>query len=436
MKRILLVAFVLCLATAGLAAPPDRHVVLITIDGLRPAFYLDDAWEAPELRALVVAGASARRVEGVFPTVTYPSHASIATGVRPVRHGIAFNVRFDPAEGRPSWYAEASDLRASPIWEWARAAKLSTAAVFWPSTVGARIDALVPERDYFARKEPLELLRRSVTPGLFERLGVTPGAESFKDVTSWDVFATETAAAIIRRERPRLLLLHLVETDYRQHSEGPESGEAKAALRRVDAHIGTVVRALRDAGIASKTAVIVTGDHGFEPISGLVFPNSLLTRAGLRSCPGAQEGWRATVHVTGAAGAVFVNPPGDPAAADAAEAALWAAAPGHYTLISRTDLDRMGAFPNAAAFGLEAAPGWGMSGACDRGATGPAGGGTHGYLPSRPSMATGFIASGDGVRAGASVERMRLVDVAPTVARLLGLTPPRVEGRVLEEILR
>jgi hypothetical protein len=63
-------------------------------------------------------------------------------------------------------------------------------------------------------------------------------------------------------------------------------------------------------------------------------------------------------------------------------------------------------------------------------------GGQHGYLPSHPRMPTGFIAAGAGVQAGVTLERMRLIDVAPTAARLLGIEVPPVEGRVLEEILR
>jgi hypothetical protein len=88
-----------------------------------------------------------------------------------------------------------------------------------------------------------------------------------------------------------------------------------------------------------------------------------------------------------------------------------------------------------AAFGLEVAPGYGYSGAC-RGPLVRAGrGGTHGFLPTRPAMATGFIAHGAGVKPGVVIERVRLVDVAPTVARLLGLATPPMEGRVLAEIL-
>jgi predicted AlkP superfamily pyrophosphatase or phosphodiesterase len=52
---------------------PERHVVIVSIDGLRPDFYLGEAWAAPELRALLKAGSHARAAEGVFPTVTYPN---------------------------------------------------------------------------------------------------------------------------------------------------------------------------------------------------------------------------------------------------------------------------------------------------------------------------------------------------------------------------
>ena len=106
-------------------------------------------------------------------------------------------------------------------------------------------------------------------------------------------------------------------------------------------------------------------------------------------------------------------------------------------MLTRAELDALGAMPGAA-LGLEAAPGWAIGASCDRGLTEPSrtGLGTHGFLPSRPSMATGFVAAGAGVRSGVALERARLIDVAPTAARLLGIPAPPVEGRVLEEILR
>ncbi len=416
------------------AAGSQRHLVLISIDGLRPEFYLDASYPAPALRALA-AGSHARAVEPVFPSVTYPGHASIVTGVRPTRHGVLFNTLFEPTGERGRWYEEAADLRAPPLWEWARAAGLTTASVSWPSTLGARIDWLVPERDYYARRDPLPLLRDATTPGLFERTGVLPAEAIFKDVRQWDSFLAATAAALVREARPHLLLLHLVQVDFYQHRAGREGDEVRAALARVDGHVAQLRQALSDAGLADRTAMIVTGDHGFQDVSQLVFPNYLLARAGLRGCPSPGERWRATTHVSAGAGAIFVNPRGDEEAARAAETALRRDAGVRYTLISRRQLDDLGAM-DGAAFAIEPAPGFALGGGCARGLTRSGGGGAHGFLPSRPSMATGFIAAGAGVRAGVTLDTMSLIDIAATVARLLGVAAPPVEGRVLAEILK
>ncbi|MBI1735225.1 MAG: alkaline phosphatase family protein [Candidatus Rokubacteria bacterium] len=426
-------ALLALLATAA-GADGSRHVVIVSIDGLRPEFYLDPAFPAPALRDLVARGAHARTVETVFPSVTYPGHASIATGVRPARHGVAFNNLFLPGGGRGRWYEEAADLRTPPLWDWARAAGLRTAAVSWPSTLGAKVDLLVPERAYYARREPLDLLRAAVTPGLFALTRVEPDGGIFRDSTRWDDFLARTAVGLIREARPRLLLVHLVQTDSVQHRGGRDGADVKPAVRRVDEHVGAIVAALRAAGIADRTAVIVVGDHGFDDFTRLVAPNEVLSRAGLRACPTPGPGWRATAHVAGGAAAVFVKP-GDDEGRALAESALRGSASGRYTVLTRAELDGLGAMPGAA-LGLEAAPGWSIEGGCGRGLTRGARGGMHGYLPSRATMATGFIAAGAGIRPAVAIGRARLIDVAPTAARLLGIAAPDVEGRVLAEILR
>jgi predicted AlkP superfamily pyrophosphatase or phosphodiesterase len=438
LRFFLVAALLATLVLAALGATPTgaaRHLIIISIDGLRPEFYLEEKFPAPQLRALRAAGSHARSAESVFPTVTYPSHASIATGVRPLRHGVAFNVLFEPTGTRGRWFEEASDLRAPPIWEWARAAGLTTAAVSWPSTLGARIDYVLPERDYYVRPEPLPLLQAAATPGLFERVSVTPDPAMFKNVVLWDAFLAATAAGIVREFKPNLLLLHLVQVDYFQHQGGREAPELEPALGRVDGHVGALMRVVREAGIADHTAVIVTGDHGFQDVSRTAFPNEILSRAGLRGCPAPGDDWRATVHIAGSSAAVFVRSAQDATALEEATGALQREAARRYSIVTRPQLDELGAMPGAV-LALEARPGWTLSGSCGSGITGRASGGTHGYLPSRPGMATGFIIAGAGVRAGETLERVRLIDIAPTGARILGLSSPEVEGRVLAEFLK
>jgi predicted AlkP superfamily pyrophosphatase or phosphodiesterase len=306
--------------------------------------------------------------------------------------------------------------------------------VSWPVTLGARIDHLLPERDYYVRPEPLELLRAAVTPGFFALTKVEPDAGIFRDVVRWDEFLARTAAALVRTARPNLLLLHLVQTDYFQHRGGREGADVGPALARVDAHLGSLVAAVRDAGIADRTAIVVVGDHGFADYDRLVSPNEVLVRAGLRACPISERDWQATIHVAGGAAGVFINPPGDAALLRRTEATLRGAASGRYTVLTRRELDDLGAMPGVP-LALEAAPGFLIDGGCGRGLTRAASGGLHGLLPSRPEMATGFVASGAGIRSGVVLDRVRLIDVAPTAARWLGIAAPAVEGRVLTEIL-
>jgi arylsulfatase A-like enzyme len=84
------------------AAAQVRHVVLVSIDGLRPEMYLDSSWPAPNLRHLMRLGVYADHMRSVFPSLTYPSHTAMLTGALPARSGIYFN---QPKTGEWDWFA-------------------------------------------------------------------------------------------------------------------------------------------------------------------------------------------------------------------------------------------------------------------------------------------------------------------------------------------
>src|SRR5262249_60435018 len=94
---------------------PRQRVLLVSLDALRPEVYLDAKFDVPNLRAIAARGVTARKVQGVFPTLTYPSHTAIATGCRPARSGIVMNTVFDAEDGSRRWYFEAAHLGAMPI---------------------------------------------------------------------------------------------------------------------------------------------------------------------------------------------------------------------------------------------------------------------------------------------------------------------------------
>jgi predicted AlkP superfamily pyrophosphatase or phosphodiesterase len=126
----------LVLLTAALALGPlpatAQRVVLVSVDGLRPDFYLNPeshGVELPTFRSLMREGAYAEAVEGVYPTVTYPSHTSIVTGALPARHGILNNYLFDEKGRFEDWYWRSDSIRVKTLWDVARG---TTAAIQWP----------------------------------------------------------------------------------------------------------------------------------------------------------------------------------------------------------------------------------------------------------------------------------------------------------------
>lgn len=418
--------------------PPARakHVVVISIDGLRPDYYLPSPGrlaKMPALDALRARGSWAEGVIGQFPSLTYPSHTSIVTGTRPVTHGVVQNTRFSPSGGG-SWFFEAATLKVPTLWDAARAAGLTTAGVSWPVTVGASIDYLLPETNQAPQQTTwLDLMRQQSTPGLVdavvERLGgFEPNAN--RDYKERDRFSTAAAAVIIERYRPNLLLVHLVESDTAQHQHGPNSPEAIDALARVDASVGAIVRSLETAGIARDTAIVITGDHGFYRVHSAFQPNVALREAGLIKTDeaGRITQWQAMAHRS----AIRLKDPADAATAARVEQLFRGLADGRYRglfrVVDRAEIASRGGDPDALLF-LEPSEGYTTA----AGTTGEflvasPRHGDHGYTPDAPAMHTGLILAGAGIVEGIAMPIARQIDIAPTVARLLGLELPHAEG--------
>ena len=359
-----LLSVALVLAASGLAghaqsAPgPARHVVLVSIDGLPSDLRLraPGAPRMPVLDALRANGSAAEGVVGQYPSLTYPSHTSLVTGVRPARHGVVHNTRFAPDGGPGGWYFESEAIRVPALWDLARAAGLSVGGVSWPVTVGAPIDFLFPETHQSPPDTTwLDLVRRQSTPGLIDAVVERTGGFGPRDNLDYgkrDRFASAAAAHILERHRPNLLLVHLVEADGAQHAHGPESPEAVAALERVDARMGEIVAAAERAGLAPHTAWVVTGDHGFYRVHSAFQPNVVLRDAGLLQVDGSGRigDWQAVAHRA----AVKLRDPSDAALAARVDRLFRDLAEGPYRglfrVIGRDEIADLGGDPWSRKF--------------------------------------------------------------------------------------
>ncbi len=431
----------LVLAALLAAGQEVDHVVIVSVDGLRPEFYLGD-YEAPTLQAMAREGVHAREAESVFPSSTYPAHASIVTGVRPWRHGIAANTKWGEGGATRDWHWFARDLEARTLWQAARERGRTVAISYWPSSVGAEADWLLGEVWDPDGKDTVRRLTASSTPGLLLELMLALGVPEERivaDKAAIDRFVARAAAYLFRKHRPNLQLVHLLNVDEAQHREGREGEGVRRAVREQDANLAVIRKAIAESGVGPRTLLVVTGDHGFADVRRNVNPNALLRDAGYVSAEGGRVvSWRALARSSGGSCGVYVK---DAADVEAVGRLLRGSArfDGEtlYEVLDRPALDLLG-YDRKAAFALDPAEGWAFSGAlAPRLVDGlPTVRGNHGQRPTRPGLFTGFVAAGAGVRPGASVDRMRLIDIAPTVARLLGLDLPDAEGAVLDALLR
>lgn len=204
----------------------------------------------------------------MLPTLTYPSHTTLLTGVWPAQHGISNNLTFDPqAKNQQGWYWYASDIHVPTLWQAAHDAGLKTANVHWPVSVGARgIDDNLPQIWRTGASDDDKLMGALATPGLLPRLEATPGAyEPGKDETvEGDAVRVRFAQAMLA-DRPGFTTIYLAGIDHEEHRSGPGSAAVNATIKKTDALVGAIVASARAA--MPDVTIVVVSDHGFLPVT-------------------------------------------------------------------------------------------------------------------------------------------------------------------------
>ena len=417
-------------------------LVMISVDGLRPDYVtaadLHGA-NIPSLRRFLKEGTYADGVIGVVPTVTYPSHTTIVTGVWPAKHGIWANTTFDPLQKNyQGWYWYAEDIRVPTLWDAEAKAGRTTASVQWPVTVGANITWNIPEIWRAGTPEDAKLIRAVSTRGLLDQAAaeIGPYRGGIDTSADGDEVRGNYAIWILEKKHPSLLTLHLTALDHIEHETGPFSAESVLILERLDAVIGKVREAAE--GVApGRSFVAVVSDHGFANYEQQLnlFPAFREANLFTTNEKGSITDWKAIPWETGGSAAIVLKDPQDQATLDQVRGLLakLAADPanGIDRVLDAEELHKRGGYPDASFF-VSLKPGWrtGVS------LTGPVvtkvkPGGTHGELPDVPELRASFFLVGPGVPRGKDLGLIDMRDVAPTLAKEAGLSLPTAEGKEL-----
>lgn len=443
----------LSLVSLAHAAP----VLMISIDGLKPEYITQaDAhgMKIPYLRSLIANGTYAEGVVGIWPTITYPSHTTLITGVWPAEHGITNNQAFDPFQrfgNAWNWYA--SQIRAPTLWQAAHVAGLRTASVGWPVSTGAiDIDELVPEYwrgdNVSGSTNPGDALMMAALARpdtLIQQLEPAAGPYMNGNDTSigGDETKTRYTLEILRRYKPAFMTLHLSSLDESQHQHGPFSPEACADLEALD---GMVARLAHQVVANDPSGVLlVISDHGFMNISHFVNLAVPFIEAGLIEgsvAPGkglVVNSWKAEPWMAGGMAAIMLRDLNDTATEQQVTALLdkLAADPenGIAQILDHEEIVKRGAFPNAA-FLVVFKPGYysgsGLSGSLVTPIPGTRG--SHGFSPENPEMRASFFAVGAGIAKHRDLGVIDMRQIAPTVAGILDVKMPTAKATPLHVV--
>jgi predicted AlkP superfamily pyrophosphatase or phosphodiesterase len=427
--------------SAGAQTPAsDRHVIVISLDGFAAYALADPALPLPNLRALARDGVMADAMLPVNPTVTWPNHTTLVTGVPPARHGLLYNglpVRAAPGAAGPPIriepHVDKTTLVLAPtVYDLAYNAGLTTAQVDWVAIENApTITWAFPE--YSNPQAPLA--REMVQAGAVSEAELQTFAKA--PITFRDEIWTRAAEYIITAHKPNLLLFHLLTTDSMQHQYGARTLGAQTALVLADARVGRLIEACRQAGILPATTFVVVSDHGFKTFKRRIRINAVLKAHGLGDAAwGLSEGGTAMIYVTG---------PADRARTIAAVREAFADIDGVDRVLTPPEFAEYGfpspdLLPRMADVVVAARDGVGFDAAADgepvEDVAAGSNPGAHGYLNTDPDLRAIFIASGAGVAHGAALGIIRNLDVAPTIAAWLGLEMRDVDGHVLSGIVQ
>ena len=426
----------------------DQHVILISLDGFPAWLWHDESLQIPNLRKLAAEGASTKAMTVSNPSITWINHTTLVTGVEPRKHGVLFNgLLVRQGEGKPpkieQWADKTKMVFVPTIYDIAHEAGLTTAESDWVAITKAKtIDwsfAELPDPEGKVEKEMIAAGKIKPQDIAWMQLG-----PQRKSVTFLDNMWTKAAIHIFKTHKPNLMMYHTLNTDATHHAYGPGSMPSFTALAYADRLVGDLVKAVEESGLRDRTTFIIATDHGFKKVSKVILPNVVLKKAGLAQGLGPTintcdaysmaQGGMAFVYVTNPARKaellpklkeMFAQTEGVDRVIDGAE--------GH-TLGMPTPEEN----PGMGDLVLYGKPGFAFKNDAGGDAVvvpSPNYLGTHGYLNSDPELDGIFIASGRGIKKGVVLDRMANLDVAPTMAKLMGLKLPQQDGKVLEEIL-
>lgn len=424
-------------------------VLLISVDALKPEFVFEQerlGISLPNLTEYFVKNGirAGKGVKSVFPTFTYPCHQSIITGVCPATHGTYNNGIFDPVGehlGAWHWFA---NRKVETLWQAAKEHGYLSASVAFPTSVAAKGDYIAPEfwwdgSDLDSRFIDAMACPQGMILEMEEDIGRYAGGLDLTEEGDQKRF--QAAMWMIRKklepqigEKPFFMSAYFASFDETAHIHGVYSKEAARALEAIDRMVGELVQTVHEI-TEGHVVVCVVSDHGTLDNQYNISPNVRLQEAGLIEVDqgGHVTDWKAWSQRAGGTAEIRLKDTQDEVSREKLGQVMRALAAdptsGILEVVGKEEAKKRGGFP-LAEYVLVSQKGYeirdNVQGPyCSENVTQKA---QHGYSEEFEEMRASFLIEGEGIEAGTDIGAMNLIDIAPTLAHVMGFELLSAEG--------
>lgn len=285
-----------------------RKLVVISVDSLFTSD-LELIKDMPGFQEVVNDSIIVKNIECIYPTVTYPCHATIMTGHYPDQHGIIHNEVLAPEINNANWYWYYEDLKVKTIFDYAKENGLTTAAVLWPVTAQADIDYVVPEIWSTKYDEENKIVLETSSTSVRDIYYRNKHLLNWKQNPFFDRFGEACVLDIVDQFEPDVVFLHQATLDYARHVSGIQHEFVNEAHQSHGRWIKNIFDMYKHKELFEETTFVILGDHGQLDIQNVVSINEMLRRKGLIQTDGQGQilSYDAYMQSSGISGHLYIK---------------------------------------------------------------------------------------------------------------------------------
>ena len=427
----------------------NKYVIVISFDAVSEED-LEFLSKQPNFSKLIKNGALIKNVESVYPSLTYPAHATIVTGKYPKNHGVINNTVLDFKNDNPDWYWYRKYIKGDTIFDLAEKSGMKTCSILWPVTARSKITYNMPEI-FCTKRYDNQILKSALAGSKIYQVNMNKKFGYLRqgmEEPYLDNFATEVAKKTIRELKPNLILLHLIDSDSQKHKYGIENKEVIESLKRHDERLGEIIESLKLAGIYEDSTIIALGDHSQINVNNVIKLNSILMKNDLINVNSNKiKSYKAIARSCDGSSYIYLNNKNDVETRIKVRDILNELKNKYSNVIEEVynneEIKNLGADINAS-FMIEAKRGYyfiddflgeAIEVIDESSKIKHKLRASHGYLPSRDNYKTFFIAYGKTIKKGVVLEKGKLINHGPTIAKILDIDLRDCDGIVEERIL-